>query len=251
MTDEKVSLEDLERAAEGTPEAEPKDPAENTSEENVNTEEAPEEEIQEEPIDNKKRTKLGLKVSNLEKTMETFMEEMRANLTKPEEEEIDEIHPDDYLTVGKLDSLLEKREATRANKTEKYNSEYNSYFQAIGEDEDPDFHNKVIAELKLSHNFKRSNNGKSDAEFNYLNAKIAVLEGKEKTPLDKNKGKKNNNLGGPSESNSDIKAAKTVKVGKETQDLLNYIRSKDDSWTDEKVATVITGKPSPGLTKNR
>ena len=256
-----VSLEDLERAAEGiineekvtTPEGPPKPLAETPQEdeEDVSKKDGDDEE----PADNIARSKLGRKVAALESTIQSFIEEMRSTMKKPDVVDTTrDDEPEDYdldapVTKREFNELLEKREIAKKANDSKYISEYNAQFDAFKRDsEDADLHDQIMAEMVKNYNVKRSQNGSTDARLNYMEAEIAVLRTARKTPknpLEKNKDKQPANLGTPSGTNIDVKGPSVLKLDEDTQGLVDYFRSQDpSSWPDEKVASIVNREPS-------
>lgn len=214
--------------------------------------------LPDEPEDNAVRSKLGKRVSRLEQAIEMFIEEMRIDRqnnienkndrtdTNPEEmnEDLEE-----YISKKDLPAYLQKFEDEKEKKITQFNTDYSRTFIELGKGSDPEFHNKVMEELKANFNIKRSNDGIRDATENYLKAKIAILEKSAKkpaNPLDKNKDKETKNLGGPSDTITEVQSKKIVKLDPDSQHFVNYIRSQPggDKWTDEKVSEIMTREPS-------
>ena len=152
MEESTVSLEDLAKAAEDIsdvspePLAEQQDDEQNeqVTDEEVKTEKI-EEKVEEEPTDNRERSKLGRRLSALEASMQTFMEELRTTMKpKPDESFIqDEYELDTPVTKRELEMFLEQRETRSKTHEQKYVADYNRMFKSIEADsEDQHFTNK-------------------------------------------------------------------------------------------------------------
>jgi hypothetical protein len=266
MSDEySVSLEDLSKAAAGvmeTPKAEEKPLAEEKKEEpkvELNKEEPKEEpkNIVEEPDDNASRSKLGRRVSALETKIESEFSNLKNELFLKLEtinvQPNDETYEDDDLDMPMTRREfmeLEKKKIEAQSVNTKHIADYNAEFNKIKddlEDEDMELHDKVMEELKKNHNIKRSTNGTEDARYNYLSAKVAVLDAGRKTPknpLEKNKDNNPEGLGSPSGTSVDIKTKKTIKLDPDAEAFVNYVKSQDNTWTDEKVSGILDKEPS-------
>ena len=267
-----VSLEDLDRAAEQpdptlaeeTPTEEApikeEEPPKEEPAKDIPVEEEPGE--PEEPSDNAERSKLGRRVSAIESSIQTLVEELRTVIKQTgkedtptdEEEDIwtDEDDENGYVTKKDLTGFYQKlrmqeaKEADRVkSETDKYNSDYNSVFQEFGKTGDAEFHAEVLQEMKAHHNFKRSNSGLLDAELNYLKAKDAVLQKKateHENPLDKNKGKDAKNLGVPSDTVVPGKIGALVKLDKYAEEFVSRVGMSEDS-----VKKALDGNARTGL----
>ena len=270
-----VSLEDLDRAAdEGQPDptlAEETPTEETPAEEETPKEEAPEEEPVEEttedepdePVDNADRSKLGRRVSAIESSIQTLVDELRTIMKPagkeepPEEDLLSDEDDDEYVTKKTLTGFYQKlrmqetREADRVkSETDKYNNDYNSVFQELGKTVDAELHTEVLQEMKAHHNFKRSNSGVLDAELNYLKAKDAVLQKKSagpKNPLDKNKGKDAQNLGSPSDTIVTGKADTPLKLDKYAEAFYSWTKSTPLPMSEDSVKKALDGNARTGL----
>jgi len=260
-----VSLEDLDRAAEQPdPTLAEETPTEETPAEESSEEEPVEdtlEEESEEPVDNAERSKLGRRVSAIESSIQTLVDEFRTIMKPagkddtPTDDDADLLSDEDegdYVTKKELTGFYQKirmqeaREADRIkSETDKYNSDYNSVFQELGKTVDAEIHTEVLQEMKAHHNFKRSNSGVLDAELNYLKAKDAVFQKKAagpKNPLDKNKDKDTKNLGSPSDTIVTGKADSPVKLDKYAAEFVARVGMSDDS-----VKSALDGNARTGL----
>jgi len=287
MTEVKVSHEDLDNALiepEEEPPAEETEPIEDVategdqegeteevdddteSEEEVeeSTEEEPEDEEEpEEPEDNRERSKLGRRVSSMEAgfqtlqsivqtmadTQKSFIEQFPSMMSRTDNDDTEiEDDIDEYISKKDLPIFLNKWESDKAKMAEKYNADYNAYFRSQGQSVDNELHKLIMDEMLANHNFKRSNDGNRDAELNYLNAKIAVLEKsalearKPKNPLEKNKGKKVDNLGGPSETVTTSKSEPVIKLDKHAADFV-----KRTNMSEESVKKALSRETPEGL----
>jgi len=266
-----VSLEDLDRAAdeqEPDPTLAEETPKEETPvEEKELSKEEPEkdtlekepEEI-EEPLDNAERSRLGRRVSAIESSIQTLVDEFRTIMKSAGKDDtptydtdlLSDEDGDEYVTKKDLPKFYESqrmREAKEAERikrdTDKYNNDYNSVFQELGKTVDADFHTEVLQEMKANHNFKRSNSGVLDAELNYLKAKDAILQKKSagpQNPLDKNKDKNTENLGGPSDTIVTGKADTPVKLDKYAAEFVARVNMSEDS-----VKKALDGNARTGL----
>lgn len=260
MTEEKVSHDEL-SALQDQVEAEPEKPessevAENQLESEQETQPQQTDEVPEEPSDNAERSKLGRRVSEIEKTFKDELSGLKSLLLEqrsqpqniPEYNDVrqmeeDKFHldPDDVVTVKDLDAYNDYRDRQKQMQRERETQVYNSaYSNSLYNHQADNMYEEIIQELNANHNIRRSQNGASDAELNYLHAKNAVLERKmseisnvRKSPLGANQDG-DVPLGGPTDTNNPRARTKRVKLDTYAEGLV-----KDLGLSDEKVQKVL------------
>lgn len=189
-----------------------------SAEEVTETTEEPVVEVPAEPEDNSERSKLGRKVKNLELALEEALEKINKPAIKPTDTGLDfgedtRFEDDDEeisfrkgdmrkMILDTLKVTLPKVIPGEVNRTLNVKDEYNRKAAiAIGrlgsEVDDAEF--EQIAQ-KVEKRFTRhTGNPEIDAKLNFMEAQVEIQKVKNKTkknPLDKNKDKKPENLGG-------------------------------------------------------
>lgn len=241
---------------------EEKEPETQTTEKEEEPTESKEDEVPEEPSDNAGRSKLGRRVSAIEASIQTLVDEMRTVLKPAENQETIESEEDTWLAENededefiskrdlpglfeKFETLRTKKEAKVQKERDRYNAEYNAVFQEYGKSTDPELHKQIIDEMIANHNVKRSNNGSLDGELNYLKAKATIIDKKSAettNPLEKNKDKDLKNLGGPSDTIATPKESAPIKLDKYAAEFVSQVGLSEDS-----IKKALEGKARPGL----
>ena len=205
-----VTHEDLDRAADEATTEEVVEVEEVAEEEEVVEEETTEEDFEEEeeeteeepavvaePTDNAERTKLGRKVARQEAQLSeiqsvldrlaNFMEdkgEVRGSIIVDDDDE------DAFLTPENLPKYLERENKKRETEQSKYQKRYTSEFASIGRS-DENFED--IWEIMLDkHNTIETGDPSADAKINFYKARATFLENNRVTNPVKGKGSKTN-----------------------------------------------------------
>jgi len=201
-----------------------------------------------EPDDNKERSELGRKVKALSESYEEVNAKLDAILelqSKPPVAEPDEDVDSDWVPTTKreLDEYFEKkiaaREAARMTTEKQYND---AYMNTIAAYKDHDDYEEICAKLDKDFNIRHSNDGKMDAEMNFLKAANAHYREKihgKTNPLEKNKGEKLPLGAGGSDETLDKDEAVMPKLDK---DAMAYIEATGK--TAEEVIEIMK-KPLP------
>ena len=236
MAEEKDVAEELARASEDIV---PDDdsPTDDKTKEDTSGEEEPEKKLPEEPEDNAERSQLGRRVKAMEDNQQDFFTKME-NLIQgkasqpPKEEPEEEEFDDDYIPTTKkeLDDVLDARDRKVTKKRQQYEDDYRVQLNTFAQQED---YSEIIKEMTANHNFKHSDDGISDALINYKNAEVALLRSKAKekiSPLDKNKDKQGEHLGGAIDSeNMEREAGKPLKLDPEALEFMKTTGMSDES----------------------
>lgn len=244
MTEEasqQVTHDDLDRAAEETPEVETEVVAEEITEESVETVDDLEAKRKDE--ENAERSRLGRKVKGIEDRFESFEERLNRVLNKletPREVEVDDDDP--IITPENLPRYMQKLEEQKGQQQKEYERKYASSFAKIGSDADESTFNDVWEEMLANHNTIVTGNPDMDARLNYLSAENAILRGaKPKNPV---KGKGSNvSVNIPEQMNE--KAAKPVKFDAVAEEFM-----RRQGIDPEKAAAVIRS-PAPAHLRTR
>ena len=196
------------------------DPAEETEGEEIEEEseepEQEEEELQEEPDEedpegHQERTNLGRKVRVLQDELramragqDAFLEEFRYMMSqnKSQQEPPDPNDPGDVVMTGDIDQHIQQYEAKKTQFQKAYANNVTKVWTQLGQnysDEDFDAITKSAYDLHK----QATSNPLIDGEVSFRKAEAAYFKAKAgtaKNPLEKNKGKKVQNLGGPSQT---------------------------------------------------
>jgi len=238
MTEEGTDHAELDAAAEEVAEAE-----------DTPTEEViPQEEVPEEPEDNAERSNLGRRVKSMEdnvneiaKNVSAFIQEgIKSREVQPEEKSIDQVlqekYGEDYIptTASEFNAWANDRdvliEDRRVKSENKYQGSYRSELDKLGQDTTPEEHKAIVDIMMKDFNIKRSDSGVSDAHINYKDAQVSYLRGMvSKNPLEKNKGKESENLGGALGTSSDSgKSVKPIVLDKYAQAFADSVGMSEE-----------------------
>lgn len=239
----------LDKAAEGAEETQ-------SQETEAGVSETPKKEQTEaEKEEQRERSALGRKVKALEDKFDRFLERAETLFQNPPATSKDEtsvFNSDDYLTVNKLEELLEYRDGKKAQKQKetlrKYEDKYLDTFARLGAEEklDDDEFAKIDEIMRKSFNASYSNyaDPTADAERNFLKA----LRSYEKDKASK----KSLNLKGDTPKGTGVGGG-TKMVGKEpkmpeldsfAKDFVNFHKIKE-----ENVAQTLDGETPMRLKK--
>ncbi len=209
-----------------------------------------EDDIPLEPEDNRVRSQLGRRVSELDMKL-SRIEEMLSQVmykSEPKNEEsvndiLDEFDDDMPLTKRDVVQLLraERQREERAN--EKYNNDYLNTINSFASDPDidPEIYREVIAEMSKPgsrFNVRHSDNGAIDAQMNFLKAQTYVLKNKfsggKRNPLKGNRGRTGLDISSGT-NDSNVRTPKiTRKLPADAKDFAKHF-----GYTDEDLARVL------------
>lgn len=230
--------------------------------EDTEAEDDTETEVQDEPDDHRERSQLGRRVKLMEETVSSVNENL-AQIAKliqstnnVQEETADDLDLDGEDFIAKkdvakyIDERMTKREQASLTAKTEYENSYRETIVSLGKDLEEDQHNNIYNEMMTNHNVRHSNDAAHDATINFQAAHIALLQkngpNPKANPLDKNDGKKTENLGGPADTESDTK---TIKVPKLDKDAAEFVRRT--GMKDEDVARALDGEAPVALFRGR
>ena len=214
--------------------------------------ETPEElEIPPEPDDNRERSNLGRRVKAMEENLNHFLnrfEQISSKIEHPapvvSDMDDDETPP---LTRADLDAYLERRETEKITRKQQVDSAYVSGYQrsqiSLGMDMSEEEHTAVVQEMNTNFNVRHSDNPSIDAEKNFLRAQVSLTKKQlaqskvPKNPLAKNTGPAAKNLGGPSDTTSDVRQKAKPKLDKYAAEFVAKTKMSDES-----VAAALEGE---------
>jgi hypothetical protein len=211
---------------------------EETDEQEVESEDEVEETDKEDTAEleaHKERSRLGRRLSAMEERMDAFLNKAEQLVTPKEELFDEEIDPDMPVTLKEVEDYMAKKERTNTETRLKYENSYVKSVANLSSGEDPDFADKVIAEMETNFNSEYSKDGSRDAEVNWLKASNAVLKAgtKKSNPLKGKKPKAPLGVGG-----SDTNASRGYvrpKLDAATEDLISR-----SNFTEEQIKEALT-----------
>lgn len=133
--------------------------------------------------------------------------------------------------VGAVEKLLQKRDQGFEAKTSEYEQGYLKTVEKLGADYSDSVHKHIVDRMFKQFNIRHSNDPMLDARLNFRDAENVILrEVRERkaNPLAKNKGKRNKNLGGPTDSDQDISAAAPVKLDQYAAEFIKSTGMKEE-----------------------
>lgn len=246
MAEDRVSHEDLDRAAEAgveatgveatSPEVTPEEtkPDETQVETKAEETQVTEETVAEEPEDHAERSALGRRVSNMERMLSQEMAELKGMLQKPTEAaDTEEYDEETYLTAKQVDERIERRERRMQETANQYNNAYTTQLATLGGNMPETEYTEIINELTANHNVKRSNDPGADATTNFLEAQVAVLQKKVQAGPEKKipvkGGQVNAPLGGPSDTKNTTTTNTVPKLDKYAAEFVKKVGMSDDA----------------------
>jgi hypothetical protein len=250
MADEKDVAEELARAADEVVPDDDSPTEKEAKKSDVSGEEEPEEKLPDEPEDNAERSQLGRRVKAMEDNQAEFFNRMenllQGKVSQPQKETVeDEEFDEDYIptTKGELDKWADARDRNKEKKRQLYEDTYRAQLNTFAKNED---YSEIVDEMMANHNFKRSDDGGADALINYQAAEVALLRSKakeRKSPLNKNKDKQGEHLGGAIESeNMDRDVVKPVKLDPEAAEF-----ARSENMSDEEIQKALSVEPPASL----
>lgn len=208
--------------------------------------------------EHKEKSKLGIRVSKMERGIESIKDEIRSNFEKlmesqrsqqPTRDEFNEIPDDEYLTGKQVKELLRKhvpeiaekvtvdRQNLMANSKKKYVDTYLDTFASMSETEElSDEESKKVYQTMLEKfdvDHSKGTNPSGDAQINFYRALRFMEKSKTKNPLKGGKPEIPIGVGG-----GDIvkgKATPTIKLSPEAEAFMRSI-GKDEKWAKEALA---------------
>ena len=209
-----------------------------------------EEEIPSEPEDNRVRSQLGRRVSELDMKLsrieEMLSQVMYRNESKEEEpvnDTFNELDDDMPLTKKDVIQLLQAERQREERANEKYSRDYLNTVNSFASDPDidPEIYSAVVAEMSKpgsKFNVRYSDNGVVDAQMNFLKAQTYVLKtkfsGGKRNPLKGNSGRTGLDISSGTNTSS-VKTPKiTRKLPADAKDFAKYF-----GYTDEDLARVL------------
>lgn len=218
--------------------------------EEAEVEEKEEQPVKEEPDDNAERSKLGRRVSGIEQQLEKVLELVTKGLaTKAEESGLDfgddlgfeddedeisfkkgDLRKEVLKVMNKvLPKTVPKYLDQKSQAEKEYERKALAAITKLGNDLSDEEFGQVATVLEKK--FTRyTGNPELDAKTNFLEAQVALLKtnkGKKKNPLDKNKDKKNENLGGGGGETAPSK--KTITLSPEMKALQKKYKLSDEA----------------------
>lgn len=210
------------------------------------------EQTEKEKEEQRERSALGRKVKALEDKFDRFLEKADTYFQNPPQaQEIKSVFDsEDYLTVNKLEELLEYREGKKAQKQretlKKYEDKYLDTFARLGADEklDDDEFVKVDEIMRKSFNASYSNYSDpiADAERNFLKAMRAYEKGKDSKKSLNLKGDTPKGTSAGSGTKMVDKSIKMPELDEHARDFVNRYKIPE-----EKVAKVLDGEAPMSL----
>jgi len=187
----------------------------------------------------------GRKQKGLEKTVETLTKSVSDLLTviksggigQQQQAEEDPFDPDDPipLTMGGLlesvKTFMSKEKKTDAKQSNAYQDSYLNTVSNLGGDYPENVHQHIVDRMFKEFNIRHSDNPALDAQLNFRNAEAAILREvrtRKANPLDKNKGKQNQNLGGSNNTQQGINADAPVKLDSYAQEFIKATGMKEE-----------------------
>jgi hypothetical protein len=244
MVDEEKKEEELEDADKASEEDDSK---KDESSDKKGSEETPEEELNRLRSLDGRVQPLQSKLQTLENTLESFMEFMKEEKGKSSKEEDD--LDDDFVPTTKeeLNAWAEERDRKKDEERKQYEDRYRAQLKTFSKEENFE---DIYDEMMANHNVRHSDDGIADAKVNFLNAKVTFLESKakeKKSPLDKNRDKEAEHLGGGLESeNMGGKAPSAVKLDPEA---VEYMKSR--GMSEEKAREILSKEAPLELTETK
>ena len=227
------------------PEAEVSEPEVQVSE--PETQEEPEEtEVPAEPDDNAERSKLGRKVQYLQTELEKAIGVI--NDLKTPDTPGEELDPDEPITRGQIEEIIEKREAVKAQQVNAYSEMYNQDLVRLGLELEEKEHLAVLQAADNLSNPSRTGNPTIDAQSNFLMAQNDILKKQvkanavPKNPLEKNKTEEPTNLGGKVDTKTTKKSTRMPKLDSAAK---AYV--KEMGMDADMVNKVLSGSTDLGL----
>jgi len=260
MTDNPITDEELENALLGTDAAaednDGTDDAENTADGTADTNEGQDAgtgdadskqktaaEWQKELNDTK--SEWGRKTKVLESQVETLTKSVTdlvtaiksGNINQQNQNDVDDFDEDEPipLTMSGLadavDRLLNKRNQNYEQQTTAYENGYLGTVEKLGSEYPDHIHKHIVERMWKQFNIRHSDNPALDAQLNFRNAEAAILREvrqRKTNPLEKNKGVRNQNLGGPTSSSQDTNAVAPVKLDSYAAEFIRATGMKEE-----------------------
>jgi len=150
---------------------------------------------------------------------------------EPEYEEDDPIPLTMGGLVGAVEKLMQKRDQGFEAKTSEYEGGYMKTVEQLGSDYTDPVHKHIVSRMFKEFNIRHSDNPALDARLNFRDAEAAILRevrDRKANPLDKNTGKRTQNLGGPTGTDQDVTTGVPVKFDKYASDLIQATGMKEE-----------------------
>lgn len=181
-------------------------------------------------------------VSNLLEAVNSLVQKQSGGRDNDFEDDLDPDAPIP-LTMGELVDAVSKITGKQSEKVSKAQKTYeNGYMKTVsnlGSQYPEKVHRHIVERMFKDFNIKHSDNPSLDAELNFSKAEAAILREvrtRKTNPLDKNKGKHNQNLGGGSGTDQDTKVGGEIKLDKYAADFIKSI-----GMDEEEAQKALTG----------
>ena len=154
-----------------------------------------------------------------------------------EQPDSDDFDTDDPipLTMGGLseaiNALMKKKTINDNQQISQYENGYIKQIEKLGSAYTDKVHKHIVKRMFDDFNLRHSDNPALDAKLNFRDAEAAILrEVRERkaNPLTKNKGISNKNLGGPTNTDQDLKSTSPVKLDKYAADFIKATGMKEE-----------------------
>ncbi len=211
------------------------------------------------PKDNAESSKLGRRVSGIEKQIQEVAQQLnqfftaQAELSKPKAQPVDELDPDAPLTLRELETYNARKIAATKSAQDNYLKNYVSSVYNLSTTDEQTISDEILAELDDSTKYgQRTGNPAVDAALNYTAAKATIFERKagiKTNPLEKNKNKADVKTQFSGDAANPNRGAKKPELDKDAQAFVEWTRNRGGKvqLSDTDIETALTAPLRGGL----